>query len=183
MKEDSEQKRDTDVLVRARGVRLMIFDVDGVLTDGTLVYGPGGEAHKTFYAHDGHGLKMLAASGVECALLSGRRSAAVSARAAELGIENVFQGVDDKLAVFQQLIEQKHIAANQTGFMGDELVDLPVLTRCGLACAPQEAPEAVRSRAHYVARAPAGRGAVREVCELVMRAQRTFDAALGKYLA
>jgi len=168
---------------RARGVRLMIFDVDGVLTDGTLLYGPGGEEHKTFSAHDGHGLKMLAASGVACALLSGRRSAAVTQRAAELGIENVFQGVEDKLAVFRQLIEQKRLSAEQTGFMGDELVDLAVLTRCGFACAPHEAPEAVRTRVHYVAQADAGRGAVREVCELVMRAQRTFDAALARYLA
>lgn len=161
----------------------MIFDVDGVLTDGTLVYGPGGEAYKTFSAHDGHGLKMLAASGVACALLSGRRSAAVTQRAAELGIENVFQGAEDKLAVFQQLIGQKNIAASQAGFMGDELVDLGVLTRCGFACAPREAPEAVRARVHYVAQAGAGRGAVREVCELVMRAQRTYDAALARYLA
>jgi len=156
----------------------MIFDVDGVLTDGTLLYGASGEALKAFSAHDGHGLKMLAASGVSCALLSGRRSEAVTQRAAELGIEHVFQGVEDKLAVFQQLIGQQQLTANQTGFMGDELVDLAVLTRCGFACAPHEAPAA-----RYVARADAGRGAVREVCELVMRAQRTFDAALAKYLA
>ena len=126
---------------------------------------------------------MLAASGVSCALLSGRRSEAVTQRAAELGIEHVFQGVEDKLAVFQQLIGQQQLTANQTGFMGDELVDLAVLTRCGFACAPHEAPAAVRTRVHYVAGADAGRGAVREVCELVMRAQRTYDAALAKYLA
>ena len=161
----------------------MIFDVDGVLTDGTLLYGPSGEELKAFSAHDGHGLKMLAASGVACALLSGRRSAAVATRAAELGIENVFQGVEDKLAVFQQLIARQGLKAEQSGFMGDELVDLPVLTRCGFACAPREAPEAVRARAHHVAQAPAGRGAVREVCELLMRAQRTYDPALAKYLA
>ncbi len=161
----------------------MIFDVDGVLTDGMLRYGPAGEESKTFSAHDGHGLKMLAASGVACALLSGRRSEAVTRRAAELGIENVFQGVEDKLAVFQQLLAQRRVTAAQAGFMGDELVDLAVLTRCGFACAPHEAPEDVRARVHYVAQAGAGRGAVREVCELLMRAQRTFDAALAKYLA
>lgn len=161
----------------------MIFDVDGVLTDGTLLYGPQGEALKAFSAHDGHGIKMLAASGVGCALLSGRRSAAVAARAAELGIRTVLQGIEDKLQVFQQLMKEQQLSVAQTGFMGDELVDLPVLTRCGFACAPPEAPEAVRTRVHYVAAAAAGRGAVREVCELLMRAQRTFDAALGKYLA
>ena len=161
----------------------MIFDVDGVLTDGTLWYGPSGEELKAFCAHDGHGLKMLAASGVACALLSGRRSAAVAARAAELGIEQVFQGIEDKRSVFEQLVARQQLSAGQAGFMGDELVDLPVLTRCGFACAPKEAPEAVRERVHYVAGAPAGRGAVREVCEVLMRAQRTFDAALAKYLA
>ena len=161
----------------------MIFDVDGVLTDGTLLYGPSGEELKAFSAHDGHGLKMLAASGVACALLSGRRSAAVATRAAELGIEHVFQGIEDKRAVFEQLVARQRLSAEQAGFMGDELVDLPVLTRCGFACAPKEAPEAVRERVHYVAGAPAGRGAVREVCELLMRAQRSFDAALAKYLA
>jgi len=161
----------------------MIFDVDGVLTDGTLLYGPRGEELKRFFAHDGHGIKMLAASGVGCALLSGRHSAAVATRAAELGIETVFQGVEDKLEIFQQLIAQQRLTVQQTGYMGDELVDLPVLTRCGFACAPREAPEAVRTRVHYVAEAAAGRGAVREVCELLMRAQSTFDRTLGKYLA
>ena len=168
-----------EALDRARAVRLMIFDVDGVLTDGTLLYGPGGEALKAFSAHDGHGLKMLAASGVACALLSGRASAAVTRRAAELGIEHVLQGIEDKLAEGQRL----GFSLPQIGFMGDELVDLPLLTRCGFACAPREAPEAVRSRVHYVATAPAGRGAVREVCELVMRAQQTLERAIGRYLS
>ena len=168
---------------RARAVRLMIFDVDGVLTDGTLLYGPQGEELKAFSAHDGHGIRMLAASGVGCALLSGRRSAAVAARAAELGIATVLQGIENKLQVFQELVTTHRLDVRQTGFMGDELVDLPVLTRCGFACAPHEAPEAVRTRVHYVAAAAAGRGAVREVCELLMRAQRTFEQALGKYLS
>ena len=161
----------------------MIFDVDGVLTDGTLLYGPKGEALKVFSAHDGHGLKMLAASGVACALLSGRRSAAVALRAAELGIAEVLQGIEDKLQAFQQMTRAKGLAAESVGYMGDELVDLPVLTRCRFACAPREAPEAVRARVHYVANAPAGRGAVREVCELVMRAQDSYERTLGKYLA
>ena len=161
----------------------MIFDVDGVLTDGSLLYGPAGEELKVFSAHDGHGLKMLAASGVACALLSGRRSAAVAHRAAELGIEHVLQGIDDKLSAFDKLRSALSLPPEDCGFMGDELVDLPVLTRCGFACAPREAPEAVRSRVHYVATAPAGRGAAREVCELVMRAQHTLDGVLQSYLA
>ncbi len=172
-----------DALERARRVRLMIFDVDGVLTDGRLWYGPAGEELKAFHSYDGHGLKMLAASGVPCALLSGRRSGAVAARAAELGIAHVFQGIDDKLSTYTELLLRQNLKPEHTGYMGDELVDLPVLTRCGFACAPREAPEAVRSRVHYVASTPAGHGAAREVCELVMRAQDRLDAALRSYLA
>jgi 3-deoxy-D-manno-octulosonate 8-phosphate phosphatase (KDO 8-P phosphatase) len=160
----------------------MVFDVDGVLTDGTLWYGAGGEALKGFHALDGHGLKLLAASGVACALLSGRSSPAVSARAAELEIAHVLQGIDDKHKEYVSLLSRLGLSAEQSGFMGDELVDLPVLTRCGFAAAPHEAPEAVRSRVHYVAAAPAGRGAAREVCELVMRAQGSFERALQAYL-
>lgn len=160
----------------------MVFDVDGVLTDGTLWYGPAGEALKAFHAFDGHGLKMLAASGVTCALLSGRESPAVAARAAELEIAHCLQGIDDKRRAYEQLLSKMHLEYEQAGFMGDELVDLPVLTRCGFAAAPHEAPEAVRSRAHYVAAAPAGRGAARELCELVMRAQGTLERALQAYL-
>jgi 3-deoxy-D-manno-octulosonate 8-phosphate phosphatase (KDO 8-P phosphatase) len=168
-------------LGRARRVELMIFDVDGVLTDGTLLYGPAGEELKAFSAHDGHGLKMLAESGVACALLSGRRSAAVAWRAKELGIAHVLLGIDDKLSACEALLKEQRLNLQSIGFMGDELVDLPVLTRCGFACAPREAPAAVRRRVHYVARAAAGRGAAREVCELVMRAQGKLEQALRKY--
>jgi 3-deoxy-D-manno-octulosonate 8-phosphate phosphatase (KDO 8-P phosphatase) len=161
----------------------MIFDVDGVLTDGTLLYGPAGEELKRFHAFDGHGIKMLAAGGVACALLSGRSSAAVALRAAELGIADVLQGFDHKLDAYRDLAARHGLAPEQTGYMGDELVDLPVLTRCGFAAAPHEAPEAVRARVHYVAAAPAGRGAAREVCELVLRAQSRYDKILGAYLA
>jgi 3-deoxy-D-manno-octulosonate 8-phosphate phosphatase (KDO 8-P phosphatase) len=160
-----------ELLARARAVRLMVFDVDGVMTDGALWYGPRGEALKRFHAHDGHGVKLLAAAGVPCAILSGRRSKAVTRRAAELGIRHVFQGVEDKLAKFLELSRKKKVSVAHIGYMGDELVDLPVLERCGFASAPGEAPEAVRRRVHYVARAPAGGGAVREVCELLLRAR------------
>lgn len=172
-----------DALERARRIRLMIFDVDGVLTDGRLWYGPSGEELKVFHSFDGHGLKMLSASGVPCALLSGRRSSAVAARAAELGIGHVLQGIDDKIASYRDLLRQQEMKPEETGYMGDELVDLPVLTRCGFACAPREAPEAVRSRVHYVASARAGHGAAREVCEFVMRAQGRLEPALRGYLA
>ena len=171
-----------DALDRARRIRLMIFDVDGVLTDGRLWYGPDGEALKAFHSFDGHGLKMLAANGVACAVLSGRRSKAVTARCAELGIRHVLQGIEDKRKEYEILLDALRVPPQQAGFMGDELVDLPVLTRCGFACAPHEAPEAVRLRAHYVASAPAGRGAAREVCEFVLGAQDKLESALREYL-
>lgn len=170
-------------MVRAKHVRLMLFDVDGVLTDGRLWYGPSGEALKAFSVLDGHGIKQLMHSGVAVALLSGRTSAAVAARASELGIAHVLQGIEDKLASYMKLCTALGIAAAQTGFAGDELVDLPVLRRCGFACAPREAHEEVRGHVHYVAQAPAGGGAVREICDFLMKAQGTLDAAHARYLA
>jgi 3-deoxy-D-manno-octulosonate 8-phosphate phosphatase (KDO 8-P phosphatase) len=171
-----------DAPERARRVRLMVFDVDGVLTDGRLWFGPDGEALKAFHALDGHGIRMLADSGVRIALLSGRRSAAVAARAAELRIGHVLQGIEQKRERYQALLGELGIDAAACGYMGDELVDLPVLTRCGFACTVGEAPGEVRERAHYVAGAPAGAGAAREVCEFVMRAQGSFARALEGYL-
>jgi len=168
----------SEVLERARRVRLMLFDVDGVLTDGRLWYGPSGEEMKAFHTLDGHGLKMLAASGVVTAILSGRSAAAVARRASELGIEHVLQGIDDKDAAFRSLLGRLGVSAQAAGYMGDDVVDLPVLRGCGLACAPREAHELVLRHAHYVSRAPAGAGAAREVCELLMRAQGTLEAAL-----
>jgi 3-deoxy-D-manno-octulosonate 8-phosphate phosphatase (KDO 8-P phosphatase) len=172
-----------DAAERAKRVRLMLFDVDGVLTDGRLWYGAGGEALKAFHVLDGHGIKMLMQSGTAVALLSGRRSDAVTARAAELGIAQVLQGVDDKQAAFEALGAKLGVAAAETGFMGDEVVDLPVLRRCGFACAPAQAHELVRASAHYVTQAAGGGGAAREACEFVLRAQGRLDAALARYLA
>lgn len=161
----------------------MLFDVDGVLTDGRLWYGPAGEALKAFHALDGLGIKLLIETGTAVALLSGRNSPAVALRAGELGIAHVLQGVDDKRAAFEALAAQLGIPAAETGFMGDEVVDLPVMRRCGFACAPPEAHERVRAGAHYVTRAPAGGGAAREACEFVLLAQGRLEAALARYLA
>ena len=180
---DALVKARRDALERARRVRLMLFDVDGVLTDGRLWYGPSGEELKAFGTLDGHGIKVLMQSGVAVALLSGRTSPAVAVRATELGVPHVLQGVDDKLAAFEALCAKLGIPAGETGFMGDDLIDLPVLRRCGFACAPREAHELVRSHVQYIARAPAGAGAAREICDLLMRSQGTLEAALARYLA
>lgn len=160
----------------------MLFDVDGVLTDGKLWYGPDGEALKAFHALDGHGIKLLLHSGATVALLSGRTSPAVTRRAIELGIAQVLQGIDDKRAAFEALTRKLGVALDETGYMGDEVVDLPVLRRCGFACAPAGAHELVRANAHYVTKLPAGGGAAREACEFVLRAQGRLEAVLSPYL-
>lgn len=172
-----------EVLRRARGVRLMIFDVDGVLTDGRLYYTDSGEELKAFSTLDGHGIRMLMGSGVATAILTGRRSKVVAHRAKDLGIAHVLQGVDDKRSAFLGLAATVGLGAADCGYMGDDVVDLPVLTRCGFAASTREAPEIVRRHTHFVAAQPAGAGAVREVCEEIMRAQGTLDAALAPYLA
>ena len=161
----------------------MLFDVDGVLTDGRLWYGPSGEALKSFSVLDGHGIKQAMRSGIAVGLLSGRSSPAVAARAAELGIPHVLQGIEDKLASFDRLLASLGLAAEQTGFAGDEVVDLPVLRRCGFACAPPQAHGLVRGHVHYVTRAAGGAGAAREICDFLMSAQGTLDTAHARYLA
>ena len=161
----------------------MLFDVDGVLTDGRLWYGPGGESLKAFHVLDGHGIKMLMQTGTAVAILSGRKSPAVSKRAAELGIKHVLQGIDDKRAAFEALAARLRLPPAETGFMGDELVDLPVLRRCGFACAPAGAHALVRSNVHYVSRAAGGGGAAREVCDFILRSQGRLDALHAACLA
>lgn len=171
-----------DVYNKARRVRLAAFDVDGVLTDGTLYLTDGGEEIKAFNSQDGHGLKMLRESGVELAIITGRSSRSVQLRAKNLGIELLYQGIEDKARAFAELLAARGLDAAATAYMGDDVVDLPVLTRCGLALAVPEAPLLVRQHAHYVTRAGGGRGAVREACELIMHAQGTLDARLRAYL-
>jgi len=172
-----------DALQRARRIKLMVFDVDGVLTDGRLWYGADGKELKSFHAFDGHGVKMLIESGVRCAILSGRKSPAVAVRAKELGIGLVRQGIAAKREAFEKMLKRLRLQADDAGYMGDELVDVPVLRRCGFACVPREAPEPVRKCAHYVCSAAAGAGAVRELCEFVMRAQGTLEGRLQEYFA
>ena len=172
-----------DAAERARRLKIMVFDVDGVLTDGRLYLSDSGEEMKAFHTLDGHGIRMLRESGVVVGVITARRSRVVELRATDLGVELLRQGVADKAGAFQELVSGRRFAAVAAGYMGDDLPDLPVLTRCGFAATVSSAPEAVRSRAHYVARAAAGRGAAREVCEFIMRAQDTLERAIAVYLA
>jgi len=170
-----------DIRVRARAVRMIVFDVDGVLTDGSLFFGDDGQEYKAFNSRDGHGIKMLRASGVETGIITGRTSQVVLFRARNLGIVHLFQGADDKLEAFGKLLASVNLVPEQIAYMGDDLVDLPVLRRCGLAISVPDAPDAVKARCHYITRAGAGRGAAREACELIMRAQDTWAAQLALY--
>lgn len=171
-----------NLAARAAKVRLFIFDVDGVLTDGSLSYGPEGELLKTFNVHDGLGIKLLQEAGIKTAIISARRTPIVLARAKDLGIEYVHQGGHDKLTPFQALLEQLGLAPDEVGFIGDDVVDLPILSRVGFAVGvPNGRPE-VHARAHYVTGAGGGRGAVREVCEFVLRAQGSYDRIMAQFL-
>jgi 3-deoxy-D-manno-octulosonate 8-phosphate phosphatase (KDO 8-P phosphatase) len=170
-----------DARLRAARVRLMVFDVDGVLTDGRLWFGPQGEAMKAFDVRDGLGIRLLVDAGIDTAILSARRSEIVAARARELRIVHVIQGADDKAKAFAQLLQATGHLAEHTGFIGDDWADLPVLRRVGFAATVADAAPEVQAIAHWVAPATGGRGAVRALAEFVLRSQQRFDAALAAY--
>lgn len=171
-----------NAIARAARVRLMIFDVDGVLTDGSLHYGPEGEMIKTFNVLDGHGIKLLQRSGVVTAIISARESAIVARRAADLGIAHLRQGIHDKRAAFEQLAVECGVETDACGFIGDDVIDLPVMLRVGFAATVPHAHAEVRERAHYCTQAAGGRGAVREICDFILRAQGNYEAAIAPYL-
>jgi 3-deoxy-D-manno-octulosonate 8-phosphate phosphatase (KDO 8-P phosphatase) len=159
----------TSLADRARRIALAIFDVDGVMTDGRIYLGESGEEMKAFNVLDGHGIKMLRESGIEVAILSGRRARCVDRRAGELGIKHVIQGAGEKLPVFHALLETLRLNPDQACYMGDDLVDLPVLMACGLSFTVPDAPIEVQRSAHHVTRRRGGEGAVRDACETLMR--------------
>lgn len=167
---------------RAKKIKLMLFDVDGVLTDGGLRYGPDGEFIKTFHVLDGHGIKLLQEYGVQIGIISARQSLIVARRATDLGIHIVKQGVHDKRVAFEQALQDTSFTAEQCGFMGDDVIDLPVMTRAGFAASVPNGHSEVQTRAHYVTQARGGHGAVREVCDFILRAQGNYEAALAPYL-
>ena len=171
-----------ELLQRARAVKLAIFDVDGVLTDGRLYFLPDGSEFKTFNTLDGHGIKMLIASGVQTAIISGRKTPVVERRAQNLGIQHLFQGREDKLVVLDGLLAELGLSYEQVAYLDDDLPDLPVIRRVGLGMAVASADGFVRQHAHGVTQARGGEGAAREFCELILRAQGNLDAAQAAYL-
>ena len=160
-----------DVCERASRVRLMIFDVDGVLTDGSLYYGEHGEAIKRFHALDGFGMRMLQESGIQVCLMTGRDSPILARRAADLGIADLQQGVRNKSAALSTLAQQYNLELDQVGFMGDDVIDLAAMQRVGFAASVPEAPSYIAQAAHWLSKRAAGNGAARECCDLILAAQ------------
>jgi 3-deoxy-D-manno-octulosonate 8-phosphate phosphatase (KDO 8-P phosphatase) len=170
-----------DLLARARRIRMLTCDVDGVLTDGKIYVGEDGREWKAFSSLDGLGLKMLARSGVIVGWITGSRSNAVSERATNLGIEHVILGAEDKLAAWERLRREFALAPDECAHIGDDLPDVAVIARCGLGATVPHAPEPVRRQAHYVTRVNGGDGAVRELAELILGAQGKLAARVEEY--
>jgi 3-deoxy-D-manno-octulosonate 8-phosphate phosphatase (KDO 8-P phosphatase) len=170
------------VMEKAKKLKLLILDVDGVLTDGRLFFDNEGVEYKCFHARDGHGIKLLRQTGVEVAVISGRNSNSVALRMKSLGIEHVYQGHENKLSAFEELLSKTGCTFEQAAHVGDDLLDLPIMMRVGLAIAVNDANFAVKERADWCTTLSGGQGAVREVCDLIMLAQGSFEKILDSYL-
>lgn len=170
-----------DVRTLAARVRLALFDVDGVLTDGTISLDDDGRETKQFHVHDGHGLKMLRHAGIEIGFITARESRALEHRAAELGIEHVFTGRQDKLNAASQLSRRLQIDLSQCCYTGDDVIDIPLLLECGLAVAAKNADNFTKNVAHWITPRSGGNGAVRDVCDLILYSQSKLDDVISGY--
>ncbi len=172
---------DEEVWRRAARVKLLLLDCDGVLTDGRITLVGESDEQKSFHTRDGHGLVMLRRAGVRTGIISGRTSAAVVRRAADLGVEFLRQGSHNKIVEFEEVLAAAGVAAEETAFVGDDVVDIPLMRRTGFAVAVADATRETRAAAHYVTQLPGGYGAVREVCELILKAQGRWDELMRRY--
>jgi len=166
-----------------RKIRLLLLDVDGVLTDGRIIYDANGVETKAFDVKDGHGLKLLQRAGVQVGIITGRQSEVVNVRARELGISIVYQGVKDKLGPFEEILGALGLREEEVAYVGDDLPDLPVLRRVGWGAAPADAVEEIKPFVHYVTSHGGGRGAVREVCDLLLQAGGYWAEVTSRYFA
>ena len=166
---------------KAAGLGLMGFDVDGVLTDGTLYFSSQGDEIKAFSSLDGHGIKMLMSAGIQVAIISGRESRALELRAQNLGVAHLFMGVDDKPRVMGKLLASLGLDFSRAGYMGDDVVDLPILRACGFAATVADGHDEVKRDVDYVAQRGGGKGGVREVCDFILDAQGRLAAMLAAY--
>jgi 3-deoxy-D-manno-octulosonate 8-phosphate phosphatase (KDO 8-P phosphatase) len=170
-----------DILEKAKKVKLVVFDVDGVLTNGQIIIGDNGEEYKAFHSRDGHGMRLLQYTGVEIAIITGRTSMVVEHRMASLGIDYVFQGQTVKLPAFEELISALNLSPEQCAYVGDDWVDLAIMSRVGLAIAVQDADNIVKRHAHWITPSKGGHGAAREVCELIMEGQGTLQNQIERH--
>ncbi len=169
------------IVQRIKKIKILMLDVDGVLTDGRIVMDDRGREIKFFDVRDGHGLKMLMRTGIEIVFLTGRRSRVVEHRAKELGITEVYQGALNKTEIFEALLERKGLQAAEVAYAGDDIVDVPILKRAGFSVAVANAVAEVKRVAHYVTKNKGGRGAVREVCELILKGQGRWTVIKKRY--
>jgi 3-deoxy-D-manno-octulosonate 8-phosphate phosphatase (KDO 8-P phosphatase) len=165
---------DEELLNKIGRVRLLVSDVDGVLTDGRIIVNDEGVESKQFHVRDGHGLKLLIRYGIDVVLVTGRKARTVEWRAADLGITEIHQGVWDKAAVFEEIIKRRNISPEETACIGDDIVDIPIMRRAGFSVAVADAVREVREVSDYVTENPGGGGAVREVCEMILKAQNRW---------
>lgn len=179
---DSLMEVTPDTCTRAGHLKLMAFDVDGVLSDGTLFYTDEGIEIKAFNCLDGLGLNMLQKSGITVAIITGRKARCVELRMQHLGIDLVFQGIKNKLETMQELLSSLGISADEAGYMGDDIIDLQVMDACGFSATPADGHDLAKRYARLISSKNGGRGAVREVCEFILEAQGKLDAALAPYL-
>ncbi|MFQ5656165.1 MAG: KdsC family phosphatase [Candidatus Methylomirabilales bacterium] len=170
-----------EIQERAKRIRLLLLDVDGVLTDGRIIYGSGGMEVLAFHVRDGLALKSAQASGIMVGLLSGRKSEALLRRAEELHVREVHAGVEDKVGVYRQLLVRYQLDDTEVAYMGDDLPDLPLLQQVGLAMVVADAPAEVRSAAHLVTTLPGGRGAVREAVEWILKSRRVWSRVCSDF--
>jgi len=170
-----------DIMARAKQIKLVIFDVDGVLTNGNIILGDDGEEYKAFHSRDGHGMKLLQYTGVEIGIITGRTSHVVEHRMNSLGIAHVYQGQQVKLPAFEEMIKQLKLKPEQCAYVGDDWVDLAIMNRVGLAIAVQDADPVVKKHAHWTTPSKGGKGAAREVCELIMEGQGTLQEQIERH--
>jgi 3-deoxy-D-manno-octulosonate 8-phosphate phosphatase (KDO 8-P phosphatase) len=173
--------KDRALLKKLKHIQLLLLDVDGVLTDGSIIYNDDGRETKIFNAKDGFGLRLVMQAGVKVGIITGRSSRALGLRCQNLGITYLFDGVEDKAGILDEIVAQTDVKADRAAFMGDDLPDLPLMKRTGLSIAVADAHEIVRQTADWTTRAPGGRGAVREVCEALLKAKGLWEGIVARY--
>ncbi len=171
-----------DIIEKAKNIKLVIFDIDGVMTDGSLFFDNNGDEYKAFNSFDGHGLRMLQECGVKVAIITGRKSELVKHRMNDLGVTLLYQGYRDKTPAFEALLKEVNISKDQITYVGDDVVDLPIMSQLDFAIAVQNAHPFVKKHAHWITERSGGRGAVRDVCEFILQAKGLLDDKLDSYL-